>query len=300
MKEKSRVGTNAQYIFDLCMDSPNHGYYFGTYEIGEYSLIKKGKLKIVQSYPVSYCTRGCAGLLKELYFGLREKTKLSESPSFFLVKLDWNKKVEPIIVWKEPITSAILAISLIKNRLFVGLKTGTLQIWDILKEECLNKISLFNSAVAAIHSGVNNIIITSLTGEICSLSENGNILWKADISKEKINGILEDKGIIKSLDVKGNFFYVNPLSGEIIKKFIWDLGKKWEGSTLSNLIVVRGWFIATGGAGIWARRSKNLNKSFRYYMEDPLIRTLASHPKGFYSGDDDGFIRFWKIGKIRH
>ena len=34
------------------------------------------------------------------------------------------------------------------------------------------------------------------------------------------------------------------------------------------------------------------------YMDDPLIRTIKSHPLGFYSGDDEGYIRFWGLGEV--
>lgn len=33
-------------------------------------------------------------------------------------------------------------------------------------------------------------------------------------------------------------------------------------------------------------------------MEDPLIRKLCPHPLGFFNGDDDGYIRFWKRGEL--
>jgi len=54
--ERSRVMTNAQYIFDIHMDTPNHGFYFGTYEIGEFSLLEDIRLKVDRSYPLSLLT----------------------------------------------------------------------------------------------------------------------------------------------------------------------------------------------------------------------------------------------------
>jgi hypothetical protein len=89
--ERSRVATGAQYIRDLFMDTPTHGYYFGTYEIGEFSLLKGEELVINRSYPLKYCSKGCITPENTFYFGLRESETINGPHSFFLVKLDWNK-----------------------------------------------------------------------------------------------------------------------------------------------------------------------------------------------------------------
>ncbi|MHA1915792.1 MAG: hypothetical protein ACW986_09460 [Promethearchaeota archaeon] len=296
--ERDKVATNAQYIFNLSTDSPTHGYYFGTYEIGEFSFERRS-LNIVKSYPVEYCTRGCAGSEGQVYFGLREELPPEDSPHYYLVKLDFSIDKESLLKWKKSVPSAILAICLVRNKLYLGLKTGVLLIWDLEKEECEKVIYLFDSAISAIYSGLHKIIITSWTGEAVTLSLDGNIMWNTSISENKINGIIEDEDSIKFLDINGNFYHVDPLSGDIIKKFKWGFGTQSDGSTRSNLIIVNGWYIVTGGAGIWARRTKDLGKSIHKFMSGPFIRIVSPHPRGFYTGDDAGFIRHWDILKIR-
>ncbi|MHA2398670.1 MAG: hypothetical protein ACXADU_07250 [Promethearchaeota archaeon] len=296
--ERDKIATNAQYIFNLSINKPNHGYYFGTYEIGEFYFIRNS-LRIVNFYPVEYCTRGCAGLEDQVYFGLREELPPEDSPHYYLVKLDFNTDEKPLLQWKKSVPSAILAILLSGNKLYLGLKTGVLLIWDIDKEECEKVIYLFDSAISAIYSGVNKIIITSWGGVAVSLSVEGNVVWNTPISENKINGILEDEDSIKFLDINGNFYHVDPLSGKIIEEFKWGFGTQSDGSTRSNLIIVNGWYIVTGGAGIWARSTKDLNKSVHKFMSGPFMRTVIPHSRGFFSGDDSGFIRHWDLMKIR-
>jgi len=55
----------------------------------------------------------------------------------------------------------------------------------------------------------------------------------------------------------------------------------------------------TGYGGIWGFWSKNYNKKYYLYMDDPLIRIVRHHPTGFFSGDDEGCIRFWKLGEVK-
>lgn len=295
VKERSRAATNAQYILDLHMDTPNHGYYFGLYEIGEFFLIEDIKLIINRSYPLKYCTRGCVTPSKQFYLGLRESKTINGPHFHFLMKLDWNRKQEPLIIWKKPVPSSIIAICLMEDRLFLGLKTGNLQIWDIKKEECEEDINLFESAISVIEVGNNKIIIASWTGETTALSKSRRILWKTKLSKEKIVGIYEDNNGIKILDSGGNFFHLNSATGAVVNKLVWDFNSQ---GGASNLIVFRDWFVATGGTGIWAHWSKDYSISYHYDMNDPLIRKLYPHPLGFFTGDDDGYIRFWKIGEL--
>ena len=71
ISERSQVATNAGYILNLSMDSPTHGYYFGLYEIGEFSLINKRKLIIDHSFRVKNCYAGCVApnnhMIEDLY-----------------------------------------------------------------------------------------------------------------------------------------------------------------------------------------------------------------------------------------
>ncbi len=297
--ERSRVATGAQYIRDLFMDTPTHGYYFGTYEIGEFSLLKGEELVIKRSYPLKYCSKGCVTPENMFYFGLRESETINGPHSFYLVKLDWNKKEEPLILWKKSIPSSIMGISRIEDQLYLGLKTGTIQIWDIEKDEILKSINVFNNPLSAMELGFDSIIATSWKGETASISPNGDIQWRIHLTQEKIETIFGDINEIMIADIKGNYFQLNSKTGNIIEKGIWDLTSVRGATIASNLIFFRDWFVLTGYGGVWAYWNEDYSKIFHYYMEDPLIRKLYPHPLGFYTGDDTGYIRFWKIGGIR-
>ena len=297
--ERSRVATGAQYIRDLFMDTPTHGYYFGTYEIGEFSLLKGEELVIKRSYPLKYCSKGCVTPENTFYFGLRESETINGPHSFYLVKLDWNNKEEPLILWKKSIPSSIMGISRIEDRLYLGLKTGTIQIWDIEKDEILKSINVFNNPISAIELGFDSIIATSWKGETASISPDGDIQWRIELTQEKIETIFGDINEIMIADIKGNYFQLNSKTGNIIEKGIWDLTSVRGATIASNLIIFRDWFVLTGYGGVWAFWNEDYSKIFHYYMEDPLIRKLYPHPLGFYTGDDTGYIRFWKIGGIR-
>lgn len=297
--ERSRVATGAQYIRDLFMDTPTHGYYFGTYEIGEFSLLKGEELVIKRSYPLKYCSKGCVTAENTFYFGLRESETINGPHSFYLVKLDWNKKEEPLILWKKSIPSSIMGISRIEDRLYLGLKTGTIQIWNIEKDEILKSINVFNNPISALELGFDSIIATSWKGETASISPDGDIQWRIKLTQEKIETIFGDINKIMIADIEGNYFQLNSKTGNIIEKGIWDLISVRGATIASNLILFRDWFVLTGYGGVWAFWNEDYNKIFHYYLEDPLIRKLYPHPLGFYTGDDTGYIRFWKIGGIR-
>ena len=299
VSERSRVSTGAQYIRDLFMDTPNHGYYFGTYEIGEFSLLEGEELVIKRSYPLEYCSKGCVTPKNTFYFGLRESETINGPHSYYLVKLDWNNKEEPLILWKKSIPSSIMGIFRIEDRLYLGLKTGTIQIWDIEKDEILKSINLFNSPISAIELGFDSIIVTSWKGETASISPEGDIQWRIKLTQEKIETIFGDINKIMIVDIKGNYFQLNSKTGNIIEKGIWNLISVKGATIASNLILFRDWFVLSGYGGVWAFWNEDYNKIFHYYLEDPLIRKLYPHPLGFYTGDDTGYIRFWKIGGIR-
>ena len=299
VSERSRAVTGAQYIRDLYMDTPTHGYYFGTYEIGEFSVVKGEDLVITRSYPIKFCSKGCVTPDKTLYFGLRESKTQDGPHSYFLVKLDWNRKEEPLILWKESIPSPIMGIARIEDRLYLGLKTGNIQIWDIEKDGFLKTIDLFNNPISTLELGFENIIATSWKGESASISPDGDIRWRKKLTGEKIETIFGDINKIMITDIKGNYFQLNSKTGNINEKGIWDLISVKGATIASNLIIFRDWFVLTGYGGVWAFWSKDYNKIFHHYLEDPLIRKLYPHPLGFFTGDDTGYIRFWKIGGIR-
>ena len=298
VKEISRFETDAGYIFDICMDTPTHGYYIGYYEIGEFSL-RNNKIQINTSLSLKYCRKGCLTSSKHIYLGLREDNSNNYQSIHFLVKLDWSGRKEPLIKWKKIVPSAIMAMCLIDTLLFLGLKDGTVQIWDIEKDICIKDFKLFESALSVIKKVEDKLIMASWNGETAIISKNGTVHRKTKLSKNKIIAIYEYNNTIMLIDKKGNLYQIDYRSCDVINTGVQNLISVKDGTLASNIIDFRNWFILTGYGGIWAFWSKDFNKIYHLYMDDPLIRILHQHPVGFFSGDDEGYIRFWKLGKVK-
>ncbi|MFX1476857.1 MAG: hypothetical protein ACFFCI_01880 [Promethearchaeota archaeon] len=291
-----QLDTQAGYVFGIQMDSPDHGYYVGTYEIGEFKFTKGTKLKKIRSYPLEYCSRGCISPSKVFFLGLRENNTGGAPGRHYLAKLNWKKASEHPIKWKRFLPSAIMALYLIEDYLFVGLKDGTLQIWDINKEDCIESFNLFNSSVKTIDVlNEKSIIVGSLSGEIVCLSKKGNILWKNKISQTAISGVSEKDDIIIIIDRNGNFLHIDPETGNILEKEELELKGVYDPSISSNIIFIRDWFVISGDATVWIYWNRNSGLVRYYYSEDPLIRVLVPNPSGFYIGDDDGCVQFWRL-----
>ena len=293
ISKKSELQTEAGYILNLHMDSPSHGYYFGYYEMGEYKLTKEANLVKIRSYPVQNCTNGCVTKFKNVYFGSRENDK------YFLVKLSWKANRDPIILWKKVIPSAIMAMEIIEDRLFIGLKNGFLQLWDIQKDECIKNIRLFLSTISVSTIRGENITLASRTGDVARLSKNGKIQWEAKLTDKEIVGIYENIEYILVVNRIGEQFHINSKSGKLLKHSFIDLKLGGNAGLSSSIIKYRDRFVITGYGGIWAFRHQNSNNSVHQYMDDPLMRIIHQHPFGFYSGDDNGSVCFWGLGDIK-
>lgn len=137
------LSTGGEYILDICMTTPYHGFYFGLYEIGEFTLNPQSlKLQLVYSYPCKYIGSGTTitGKLpneweRGLYFGLREtKGDSVDGPhDYYVVKLEWSSKkgASQKILWKKPVPAAVMSLNLRYGKLFVGMKNGDVQIIDV-------------------------------------------------------------------------------------------------------------------------------------------------------------------------
>ncbi|MHA1931818.1 MAG: hypothetical protein ACW96X_04710, partial [Promethearchaeota archaeon] len=101
VKEINKCATDAGYIFELYIDKPNHGYFVGTYEIGDFYFSKDYTLIKKRSYPLQYCTRGCIDSSQNFYIGLREKSPKDNQDLHYLAKIDWKKADDNLIVWKK-------------------------------------------------------------------------------------------------------------------------------------------------------------------------------------------------------
>jgi hypothetical protein len=289
--KKSELKTDAGYILDLQMVTPSHGFYFGYYEIGEFKT-EDSNLEKIWSYPIQYCTRGRITKSKHIYLGCRA------DEDYFLVKLIWKSIEAPEILWKKHIPSAIMSMDLMESRLYIGLKTGALQIWDINKDECLKVIELFSSPVSVLTIKEENITITSKSGDVARVSDNGDLIWKINLTQDEVVGIYEDTDYILAVNKAGTQFHIDVQSGKLQKHNYSNLKLEGNAGLSSNIIKYRNRFIITGYGGIWSFRWDGSNSSYHTYMDDPLMRVLCQHPFGFYSGDDDGCVCFWDLGNV--
>ena len=294
ISKKSELRTEAGYILDLHMFSPSHGFYFGYYEIGEFKLTEEMRLKKLRSYPVQNCTKGRVTKSKYIYIGCRE------NDDYFLVKLNWKSNKNPEILMKKSIPSAVMVMETIEDHLFIGLKNGNLQLWDLKKDEMIKKISLFSSTFSVLTAKGENITVASRSGDIARISKNGIIQWRTNITQEKIVGIYEDKNYILVINVRGDRFHININSDKPVTRRYIPLNLKGNAGLSSSIVKYRGRFVITGYGGIWAFSQQNsylYMNSIHKQMGDPLMRIIKQHPFGFYSGDDEGSVCFWTLGK---
>jgi len=293
--ESCKIITNAQYILELSMDNENHGFYFGTYEIGEFVLKNDNKIEILKSFPLKYCSRGILRTSKQFYISLREGDDPYRPNGYYLTKIDWQ---DLSFSWKKSINSPVLAMRINKDKLFLGLREGNLQIWNFENNKCEKEIKVFESPISDLEVLNDRIILTSYSGDLKLIDISGISLWELKLSDYRISGLLLEEEKVKVIDEIGHFFEINVKNGEILNELSWNFGKHIGASTYSNLISLRNWYISFGGAGLWTHWSRDHNISYHIFMQDPLIRKVVPHPLGFITGDDDGCIRFWKIGSI--
>lgn len=295
VQESCKIATNAQYIIELTMDNENHGYYFGTYEIGEFILKENNILEIIKSFPLKNCSRGLVSPSKHFFVSIREGDDPDKPDKYYLVKINWE---DLSYLWKKSINSPVLAIHIYGGKLYLGLRGGVLEIWNLETEELEKEIEVFETPISDFEVLNDKIILTGWSGVVKTIDRSGILLWKVKLSDYRISGLLVDEERVKVIDETGHFFEINIKNGEILKELLWDFKNQTGASTYSNLISLRNWYISFGGAGLWAHWSENHKNSYHIFMQDPLIRKVVPHPLGFFTGDDDGYIRFWKIGSI--
>ncbi|MHA1452731.1 MAG: hypothetical protein ACTSRD_07720, partial [Promethearchaeota archaeon] len=130
------LSTGGEYILDISMITPYHGFYFGLYEIGEFRIDQQDlTLHLINSYPCKYVGSGTTITSKipsdwerELYFGLREtKGDSVDGP------LAWSPKRGEAhkILWKKPVPAAVMSLRLQYGLLFIGMKNGDVQIINL-------------------------------------------------------------------------------------------------------------------------------------------------------------------------
>ena len=293
--QHSIITTKSEYILDIFMDSEYHGYYIGFYQVGEFILEKESlELKLIKSFEISKVKNGIITSDKKMFLTTYEGSTTEGNIKYYLVKILWDTS-PPKILWKKELQSLCDSILLKNDHAYLGMRDGLLEIWYLKDEKCISKKQIFSSCISTIIQGTNNIILASCSGEVCAITDEGEILWKQDISNDQIYAILENNQGLHSIDIKGKYYHLNASVGNLlISRDLHTIG-----SCRSNLIQWRNWLIYTNSNGISSNYIKNFNKKFIFQMSDPLIRQLFTHNKGYYTGDDDGKLCFWKIGKIR-
>ena len=121
VREHHVLDTGGEYILDICLDTPYHGFYFGLYEIGEFEIDEKSlNLRLIRSFPIKYVGSGVSVINeneKTLYFGLRisEGDNVTGPHRYYIVKLDWNSFENN---WRLEVPAPVMAIHIEDNLLF--------------------------------------------------------------------------------------------------------------------------------------------------------------------------------------
>ncbi len=295
VQRSTTVLTKAGYILDFFMSTPTHGYFFGLYQIGEFSLKENEKIILNKTINFEYGAVGWVLNDKIMYLSQRETSSLTESFNYYLVKIDWE--FTPTILWRKSLHTTLTALFIVNNTAFLGLKDGVLEIWDLKQEKVITSKILFSNGIAYIKQGLNIIYCLSHIGEIAGLSIEGDVIWQRRLGDRVFYGLVENEKGIHLINEIGQYFCLDPTTGGIKRS------QSWQGSFMrgiaSNLIEIRGWLIGAGSYGIYSINLKENKKTFFGEFNDPLIRKLQHHPNGLISGDDDGRISFWKLGGIR-
>ncbi len=147
--EHAVLSTNGEYILDISMVHPYHGFYFGLYEIGEFKINDADfTFDVVNTCPYNYIGSGVTsvGKLKQgekriIYFGQRETQgdSVKGPHRYYVVKMEWSSErgINHKVVWRKPMPAAVMALVIKNNLLFIGLKNGDVQILDLSKDSTI-------------------------------------------------------------------------------------------------------------------------------------------------------------------
>lgn len=288
----NELQTEDYYVHDIILDTPTHGYYIGLYTIGEFKF-QKNSLSMIKTFKYQYGGAGILGNDKVFYLSLRE-TKSSEGPhNYYLVKLDW-KNNPPVILWKKKVQSAICSIVKLDEKILLGFKDGTIELWSIQdnREVMLKRIKIFpEEGYNRFYKGKENLYFFGGKGQIAKLSPNLESIWFKKLSKYTIRGIFDKEQSIIVIDTGGNYFQLDKLG---------NLNHKNEKSAriFTNLVFMRGFLFGGGVNGIHGFSFKN-NHYYNYLINDPQFRKIILVKDGFLTGDDDGKIIFWNVGVLK-
>ncbi|MBN2156746.1 MAG: hypothetical protein JW776_11955 [Candidatus Lokiarchaeota archaeon] len=244
--------TGAGYILDICMKTPYHGFYFGLYEIGEFTINPKSfKIEIKEFYPMKFVRCGVIDIRelktelqtkskttkKIIYLGLRESEgDSSKGPhSYYVIKLEWSSnRKEKNIIWKKSVPAAVMSLVIYENLLFIGLKNGNVQIWDVKppkdgKDQVEEPILVFNQKVFKENKEMETLIKGGTKGTIFEKdfgTRSKYVLGKPEITRIEflpishrivvLGGIREHRGDMIIFSTKGELLLNQHLGNSVL------------------------------------------------------------------------------------
>ncbi len=305
--EVARVNTNAEYILDLQLDRLDHGYYFGLYEFGEFILSGNFELRVLKNrrgHPINngrVLPDGDYVLL--LSRSSRELGSESNSRTL-LCKGSW--KEDSLYHWSHLLDTASRTIEMASTEMIlVGLKNGKIEAWNVSDEQKEWELTPFSSWILnfqkVILHGTSHFIASSDDGKLALFSENGEMTWTMQVSPHFITAMEVDPNnslVVHCIDGKMTYHQVDLMTGKLLAPSGLSLRDEW---IHSKMAIMRGWlFVAWsyGMLGFYKPWLSSPVKSFSVEMVDPYIRSFRSHPQGIYTGDDEGVLKFWRLGQL--
>jgi hypothetical protein len=288
----SEVRTNSEYILKIDMQSINRGFYFGLYEIGEFELIDS-KIKLLRSQKLHYVDRGWIIQDNTLILSLRTtiSTEIETSDyKYFITAFVWEKDKKLKKLWEIKTTSSLRGLIQLKDDMFIfGYMNGKFEIFSSKKRKSLKSTKLFDTGFSYMCLKNEKIYCSSYKGEVACLTMNGTVVWKKTFGDSRIYNIETKNDQLHFISGKRNYYILSASNGDVIKTKQFTFGSPQNFS--SNFIFIKEWFIISGQAHL-AHIHKS-GKEIFIHANDPLIRVLQAHSKGYITGDE-GKLSFYK------
>jgi hypothetical protein len=278
VREHDVLSTGGEYILDISMAAPDHGFYFGLYEIGEFTVNQNDlTMNLVNSYPCKYVGAGVTTpgeLTREkkriLYFGLRETEgdSVSGTHRYYAVKMEWSseKSESQKIVWKKPLPAAVMSMLIQNNLLFIGLKNGDVQIIDLNTDT--SKSAEEQKSEVITYKGAKYLVIEKSSNEPNS-------------HETKIEKVLEEVTYEKGPELIFNqkLFAENGKEGEVTEiEFLSDS---------SRIAVVGGIRQQVGSVAIFSCKGELLLNT---HLGDSIIKGISQTPLGLFLTNVEGLM----------
>ena len=288
--------TKGEYILNIDMQDENRGYYFGLYEIGEFELINEKRINIIRSHALHYVDKGWVTKDKTLILSLRyHLNREEETQDYSIVEYTWEKNALPVKIWEiTPTYSLNALVELDKNFIVFGYLNGSIGLFSKEKRKVLKTANIFNSGFLHMRLNGQKIYCSSFKGEIACITTKGEKIWKKKLTDSPIYNIEIKDDHLHVITIRRTYFILKQETGEEVRKK--DLLDNPARSFSSNFIFYKNWIILSGDAHMV--HIPESEKVYTIYSDDPLIRVVKYHPKGYLTGDDEGKIKFWGYEKV--